>query len=121
MGDMTREKLAALTDEELLAYNREHHCDPYMTLAKAKGMQRIALQFWHVGAARTKADREAQAEARVACFRSCFHPTPLLSLSPTAELDVAKAVRTHRCTGFGCLPWVFEIGRDVRTNRRSRC
>jgi len=23
-----------------------------------------ALQFWHVGAARTKADREAQAEAR---------------------------------------------------------
>jgi hypothetical protein len=26
-------------------------------------MQRVALQFWHVGAARKKADREAQEEA----------------------------------------------------------
>jgi hypothetical protein len=40
-----------MTDQELLAYQREHHGDPYMTLAKAKKMQRVALQFWHVGAA----------------------------------------------------------------------
>jgi hypothetical protein len=53
-----------MTDHELLAYEREHHGDPYMTLVNAKGMQRVALQFWHVGAARTKADREAEAEAR---------------------------------------------------------
>ena len=63
MGDMTREELAAMTDQELLAYEREHHGDPYMTLLKAKRMQRVALQFWHVGAAWNKADREAQAEA----------------------------------------------------------
>jgi hypothetical protein len=35
-----------------------------MTLVKAKKMQRVALQLWHLGAARTKADREARAEAR---------------------------------------------------------
>jgi hypothetical protein len=38
--------------------------DPYMTLVKAKEMQRVALQFWHLGAAKEKADREAQEEAR---------------------------------------------------------
>ncbi len=47
-----------------MAYEREHHGDPYMSLVKAKGMQRVAPQFWHVGAAREKADREAQEEAR---------------------------------------------------------
>jgi hypothetical protein len=42
-------ELAAMTDqEELLAYEREHHGDPYMTLAEAKEMQRVALQFWHL-------------------------------------------------------------------------
>ena len=35
-----------------------------MTLLRAKGMQRVALQFWHIGEARKKADREAEAEAR---------------------------------------------------------
>jgi hypothetical protein len=64
MGEMTRKELAAMTDQELLAYEREHHDDPYMTLVKAKGMQRVALQFWHLGAAKEKADREAQEEAR---------------------------------------------------------
>ena len=64
MGEVTREELAAMTDHELSASEREHHGDPYLTLLQAKGMQRVALQFWHVGAARTKADREAQAEAR---------------------------------------------------------
>jgi hypothetical protein len=72
MGDMTREELAAMTDHELLAYEREHHGDPYMTLLNAKGMQRVALQFWHVGAARKKADREAQAEARWRLHQKLF-------------------------------------------------
>jgi hypothetical protein len=64
MGEVTREELAAMTDQELLASEREHYGDPYMTLLQAKGMQRVALQFWHVGAAWTNADREARAEAR---------------------------------------------------------
>jgi hypothetical protein len=64
MGEMPREELAAMTDQELLAYEREDHGDPYMSLLKAKGMHRVALQFWHVGAARNKADREARAEVR---------------------------------------------------------
>jgi hypothetical protein len=38
MGEMTREELSAMTDQELLAYKREHHGDPYMTLATAKKM-----------------------------------------------------------------------------------
>ena len=60
MGEVTREELAAMTGQELSAYEREHHGDPYMSLLKAKGMQRVALQLWHVGAARKKADREAR-------------------------------------------------------------
>jgi hypothetical protein len=43
-----------------------------MTLLKAKGMQRVALQFWHVGAARKKADREAEAEARHRLHQKLF-------------------------------------------------
>ena len=33
---MTREELSAMTDLELLAYEREHHGNPYMTLVTAK-------------------------------------------------------------------------------------
>jgi len=76
MGEVTREELSAMTDQELLAYEREHHGDPYMTLVKAKGMQRVALRFWHVGAARTKADREAQAEARRRLHEKSFPSAP---------------------------------------------
>jgi hypothetical protein len=35
-------------------------------------MQRVALQFWHVGAARKKADREAEAEARRRLHQKLF-------------------------------------------------
>ena len=45
---MTRERLASLTDEDLLVDEREHHGDPYMTLSRAKEMQKIALKFWHL-------------------------------------------------------------------------
>jgi hypothetical protein len=74
MGEVTREELAAMTDQELLTYEREHPGDPYVTLLRAKGMQRVALQFWHVGAARNKADREAQADAR-RCLRQKLFPS----------------------------------------------
>ena len=77
MGEMTREELSAMTDQELLAYEREHHDDPHMTLAKATEPQRRPLQFWASGAANKKADREAQERRDVAYIRSCFRPTPL--------------------------------------------
>jgi hypothetical protein len=64
MGEMTREQLSAMTGQELLAYEREHPGDPYVTLLRANGMQRVALRFWQVGMARKKVDREAQEEAR---------------------------------------------------------
>ena len=38
-----------MTDQEPLAYEREHHDDPDMTLAKATEAQRLALQFWASG------------------------------------------------------------------------
>jgi hypothetical protein len=63
-----------MTDQELLAYEREHHGNPYMTLAKAKKMQRVALQFWHLEAAKKKADREAQEEARRRLHEKLFPP-----------------------------------------------
>jgi hypothetical protein len=43
-----------------------------MTLLQAKGIQRVALHFWHVGAARKKADREAQAEPRRRLHQKLF-------------------------------------------------
>ena len=64
MGEVSRDELAAMTDHELSASEREHYGDPYMTLLQAKGMQRVALQLWHVGVARKNVDREAEAEAR---------------------------------------------------------
>ena len=36
MGELTREELAAMTDQELLAYEREHHGDPHMTLLERR-------------------------------------------------------------------------------------
>jgi hypothetical protein len=105
MGEMTREELSALTDQELLAYEREHHGDPYMALVKANGMQRVALRIWHVGAARKKANREARAEARRRLYQKLFPSDSAVSVSPTAELDVAaKAARIRQCGGgFGQL------------------
>jgi len=46
---MTREELATMTDQEPLAYEREHHDDPDMTLEKATESQRLALHFWASG------------------------------------------------------------------------
>ena len=38
-----------MIDQELLAYEREHHDDPDMTLVKATETQRLALHFWASG------------------------------------------------------------------------
>jgi hypothetical protein len=38
-----------MTDQEPLAYEREHHDDPDMTLEKATESQRLALHFWASG------------------------------------------------------------------------
>jgi hypothetical protein len=72
MIELTSDELAAITDKELFSHDREQHGDPYMGLLKAKGMQRLALQSWHVGAARTKADRAALAEARRRLLQRLF-------------------------------------------------
>ena len=82
MAEVTREELAAMTDQELLAYEREHPGDPYMTLLRAKGMQRVALRFWHIGEARTKAHREAQAEARRRLLQQLFPPDSAVVREP---------------------------------------
>ena len=103
MGDMTREKRAVMTDQELLAYERAHHGDLYVSLLRAKGMQRVALQFWHVGMAGRRGTERPRRRRGVGCFRRCFRPTPLVSVSPTTELDVAKVGpklrQRHRLTG----------------------
>jgi hypothetical protein len=53
-----------MTDQELLAYERERHGKPYMTLAKAKEMQRVALQFWHLGSGQEEGGPAASAALR---------------------------------------------------------
>ena len=112
MAEMTREELAVMTDQELLAYEREHHDDPFMTLAKAKGMQRLAQQSWHVGAARTKADREARAEARRRLHQMLFRQSPLLSLSPTAQCTC------HAGSVIPLLVMDFDMNSPGRADRR---
>jgi len=94
MGDMTREKRAVMTDQELLAYERAHHGDLYVSLLRAKGMQRVALQFWHVGMAGRRGTERPRRRRGVACFRSCCRPTPL-TFTPAAEPNVAKVARTR--------------------------
>ena len=64
-----------MTDQELFAHEREHHGDPYMGLLTANGMQRVALQSWHGGAARTKANRAAQARS---CLLQRLFPSDIL-------------------------------------------
>jgi hypothetical protein len=96
MGEVTREELAAMTDQELLAYEREHHGDPYMTLLEAKGMRRVALQFWHLGRPVRRRTERLRRRRAVACFRSCFRPTPLLPLSRRGGGDRKSAMTAAR-------------------------
>ena len=49
MAEITRERLASMDDYELLAYEREKHANPYMSMARAEELRSIALQYWHLG------------------------------------------------------------------------
>ena len=44
---MTREQLAAMTDDEMLAFQRAKHGNPYMPLSMAKKMQREEYKWRH--------------------------------------------------------------------------
>jgi hypothetical protein len=59
-----RARLASMTDDELLAHERERHGNPYMTLTTAKELRKTALKFWHLGAAREWAEEQAREDAR---------------------------------------------------------
>lgn len=58
------DRLDSMTDDELLAYERQRHGDPYMTLGTAKELRKTALKFWHLGAARELAEEKAREDAR---------------------------------------------------------
>jgi len=74
---MAREELATMTDQELLAYQREHHDDPDMTLEKATETQRLALHCWASGAATRRRTGLPSRRRDVAYIRRCFRATPL--------------------------------------------
>ena len=59
-----RDRLASMTDDELLTYKRERHGNPYMALGTAKELRKTDLKFWHLGAAREQAEEEAREDAR---------------------------------------------------------
>jgi hypothetical protein len=46
----TREALAAMTDEEILAHYRNKHGDPHMTLSMAREMHRAEFKYLHLSA-----------------------------------------------------------------------
>ncbi len=50
---MTREELAALTDDEILAFQRAKYGDPYMPLSMAKKMQHEEHKWRHLKKAAT--------------------------------------------------------------------
>ena len=54
---MTREQLAAMTDDEMLAFQRAKHGNPYMPLSMAKKMQREEYKWRH---ATVLAEKRAQ-------------------------------------------------------------
>jgi hypothetical protein len=66
-----------MTDQELLAYEREHHDDPDMTLEKATETQRLALHCWASGAATRRRTGLPSRRRDVAYIRRCFRATPL--------------------------------------------
>jgi hypothetical protein len=55
---MTREELAVMTDDELLAFQRAKHGNPYMPLSMAKKMQREEDKWRHLKEAATGTPRE---------------------------------------------------------------
>ena len=82
-----------MIDQELLAYEREHHDDPDMTLEKATETQRLALHCWASGAATRRRTGLPSRRRDVAYIRRCFRATPL-SLSQKGGRDWKSATTT---------------------------
>ena len=55
---MTRDELAAMTDEEILTHYRRKHGNPYMPLSMAKEMQRADYRWLHSTLAWEKRETE---------------------------------------------------------------
>lgn len=55
---MNRDELSAMTDEEILAYQRAKRGNPYMPLSMAKKMQRAEYKWAHLTAAWKQKKRE---------------------------------------------------------------
>ncbi len=53
-----RPEWAAMTDEQILAFHRARY--PHIALGTAKELHRCELKFWHLGALKEKAKREAR-------------------------------------------------------------
>ena len=53
-----------MINDELLAYERQRHGNPYMPLGVARELQKTALKFWHLGAARELVEEKAREDAR---------------------------------------------------------
>jgi hypothetical protein len=64
MMDINREKLAALTDDELLTRYRRKHGNPYMPLSMAEKLCLFDAKYRHLGALVTKRQQEAQEKER---------------------------------------------------------
>ena len=76
-----------------MADEREHHGDPYMTLVKAKGMQRVALQFLACWGGPEEADRGARVEARRRLHQKLFP-------SDSAVLESKRVAETGNHAGY---------------------
>jgi hypothetical protein len=48
MDKVTRRELDVMSDDDLLAYERRVHDNPYMTLATAQEMRKLSLHYWHL-------------------------------------------------------------------------
>ena len=57
-GVVTRDELAAMTDEEILAHYRRKHGNPYMPLSMAKEMRRADYRWLHSTFAWEKRQRD---------------------------------------------------------------
>lgn len=59
----TRAEMAAMTDDEILAYQREKHGNPYMPLSRAKECQSFDYRWLHDDFAWEERKREERKEA----------------------------------------------------------
>jgi hypothetical protein len=70
------------SDEEILAYYREHH-DPYITLKSAKKHWCYSMRWWHLAAARKRAE---EARHRAAKFEKDLRTAIRPPLGPPLQL-----------------------------------